>query len=330
MTTPLLASSPSAVAPPTVPAAGAAPVVTFVGVSKRYGAVQALDSLNLSLHPGELTALLGPNGAGKTTAISLLLGLARPDSGRVRVWGGSPRDGAARARIGSMPQESALPAALSVRETVTLFARLYPAPLPVAQVLAQADLEGLAGRRAGSLSGGQARRLAFALALVGDPELLLLDEPTTGMDAASRLAFWAAVEDLKGAGRSILLTTHYLEEAERAADRVVIMAGGRLLADGSPDLLRARSGGAHVRFVSGLGLDELQALPGAEEVQWQPGGQAQLRCGQPEALLHELYRRGVPFGALEVRQASLEDAYLQLTTSAPDHPTPRSTPRSRP
>ncbi|GGL14790.1 ABC transporter ATP-binding protein [Deinococcus radiotolerans] len=290
--------------------------IELSGVNKTFGRVTALRDLNLSVRAGELTALLGPNGAGKTTAINLMLGLAAPSAGQVRVLGGNPRDDVVRARIGSMPQESALPPALTVREAVTLLASFYPAPLPVAQALALADLEGVAHRRSGALSGGQKRRLAFALAAVGNPEVLLIDEPTTGMDAQSRLAFWEAVTALKAAGRTILLTTHYLEEAERAADRVVVMNAGAVLADGSPEALRSQAGGARVSFTSDLVLAELRHLPGAEDVRVDAQGHAQLRTGAPEALLRALIARDVPFSNLEVTRASLEDAFLSLTAPA--------------
>ncbi|UBV44191.1 ABC transporter ATP-binding protein (plasmid) [Deinococcus taeanensis] len=285
-------------------------------VSKTFGRVTALADLTLSVRAGELTALLGPNGAGKTTAISLMQGLAAPSAGEIRVLGGDPRRGAVRARIGAMPQESALPPALKVREAVALFASLYPAPLSVSSTLALADLDSVAERRAGALSGGQKRRLAFALAAVGNPEVLLIDEPTTGMDAQSRLAFWDAVTELKAAGRTILLTTHYLEEAERAADRVVVMRAGQVLADGTPEALRAQAGGARVRFASDLVLTELQRLPGVESVTVDARGHAELRTATPEALLRALYARDVPFTHLEVTRASLEDAFLTLTAPA--------------
>lgn len=283
------------------------------GVSKRFGAVVALAELNLDIRPGELTALLGPNGAGKTTALNLMLGLARPTHGQVRVLGGDPRDAAVRARVGSMPQESALPPAQTVREALELFASFAPAPLPVAEALWLADLEEVAGRRAKALSGGQQRRLAFALAVVGNPELLLIDEPTTGMDAGSRLAFWAAAEGLKARSGTLLLTTHYLEEAERYADRVLILSGGRLLADATPAELRARVGGARVRFRSGLVLAELRALPGVERVQVDTQGYAELHTLMPEALLAELFGQGQALSELEVTRATLEDAFLHLT-----------------
>lgn len=284
-------------------------------VNKTFGKVIALDDLSLEIKAGELTALLGPNGAGKTTAISLMLGLGAPTRGQVRVLGANPKQDTVRARIGSMPQESAIPQALLVREAVRLFASFYPAPLKVDDALALADLTSVADRRAGALSGGQKRRLAFALALVGNPELLLIDEPTTGMDAQSRLAFWKAVDQIRNTGRTILLTTHYLEEAQRAAQRVIVMNAGQILADGTPEELRAQVGGARVQFTSDLVLSELRTLPGVESAQVDTQGHADVRTRTPEALLGELYRRDIPFRELEVSRASLEDAFLNLTTS---------------
>lgn len=285
----------------------------FQDVGKTFGSVQALHDLNLALRPGELTALLGPNGAGKTTAISLLLGLAQPTVGTVEVLGGSPRRDDIRARIGSMPQESALPLGLTVREALDLFASFYPAPLPVAEALRLADLTSLARRRAGQLSGGQKRRLAFALAVIGNPELLLIDEPTTGMDAQSRAAFWAAMEGLKAQGRTILLTTHYLEEAEKTADRVVIMNAGRILADDTPENLRSAVRGTRVSFRSELVQAEVQRLPGASAVAVDASGRAELQTESPEALLTALVQTGTAFSELEVTRATLEEAYLRLT-----------------
>lgn len=291
--------------------------IELQGVSKTFGTgskqVTALHDLNLSIRPGELTALLGPNGAGKTTAISLMLGLAAPTQGQVRVLGHDPRQPQIRAALGSMPQESALPQALTVREAVELFASFYPAPLKVDDALALADLHSVAGRRAGALSGGQKRRLAFALAVVGNPAVLLIDEPTTGMDAQSRLAFWSAMDSLKAGGRTILLTTHYLEEAERTADRVVIMNAGKILADGTPAQLPEGVSGSRVRFRSDLVLAELRALPGARHASVNAQGHAEIQTDSPEALLGELYRRQIPFTELEVTRATLEDAFLRLT-----------------
>lgn len=285
----------------------------FQNVGKAFGNVQALNDLNLALRPGELTALLGPNGAGKTTAISLLLGLAQPTTGTVEVLGGNPARDDIRARIGSMPQESALPLGLTVQEALELFASFYPVPLSVSEVLSLADLTSLARRRAGQLSGGQKRRLAFALAIIGNPELLLIDEPTTGMDAQSRAAFWAAMEGLKAQGRTILLTTHYLEEAEKTADRVVIMNAGRILANDTPENLRSAMRGTRVSFRSELVQAEVQRLPGASAVVVDAGGRAELQTETPEALLSALVQTGTSFSELEVTRATLEEAYLRLT-----------------
>ncbi|QFP77187.1 ABC transporter ATP-binding protein [Deinococcus sp. AJ005] len=289
--------------------------IELSGVDKTFGKVEALKGLTLDVRAGELTALLGPNGAGKTTAISLMLGLAKPTHGTVRVLGEDPKHDTVRAGIGSMPQESAIPQALTVREAVTLFSRLYPAPLEVNKALELAQLGDVAGRRAGALSGGQARRLAFALAVVGNPQVLFLDEPTTGMDAGSRQAFWAAVDGLKAAGRTILLTTHYLEEAERTADRVVVMNAGAVLADGTPESLRGSVLTSRVRFTSDLVLAELEALPGVEAATVDSRGHADLRTRQPEEVLRALYARNVAFKELEVSRASLEDAFLSLTAA---------------
>lgn len=285
----------------------------FQNVGKTFGNIQALSDLNLILRSGELTALLGPNGAGKTTAISLLLGLAQPTTGTVEVLGGNPARDDIRARIGSMPQESALPLGLTVQEALELFASFYPVPLSVSEVLSLADLTSLARRRAGQLSGGQKRRLAFALAIIGNPELLLIDEPTTGMDAQSRAAFWAAMEGLKAQGRTILLTTHYLEEAEKTADRVVIMNAGRILADDTPENLRSAMRGTRVSFRSELVQAEVQRLPGASAVVVDAGGRAELQTETPEALVSALVQTGTSFSELEVTRATLEEAYLRLT-----------------
>lgn len=289
--------------------------IELQNVSKSFGKVTALHDLSLSIRPGELTALLGPNGAGKTTAISLMLGLSAPTRGEVKVLGQNPKQDEVRSQMGSMPQESAIPLALTVREAVSLFASFYPAPLRVDDALKLADLQSMADRKAGALSGGQKRRMAFALAVVGNPEILLIDEPTTGMDAQSRLAFWAAMDSLKTDGRTILLTTHYLEEAQRSADRVVVMNAGKILADGTPEELRAQVSGARVQFTSDLVLAELLRLPGVDSAEVDARGHADLRTRTPELLLTHLIQQQVAFSELEVSRASLEDAFLRLTGS---------------
>ncbi|MFC4453411.1 ABC transporter ATP-binding protein [Deinococcus sonorensis] len=288
-------------------------VIELQNVSKRFGAQQALSDLTMQVQRGELLALLGPNGAGKTTLISLMLGLRPTDTGTVRLLGGDPRQPATRAGVGAMLQDSDVPGLLTVRETVDLFRAMYPAPLPTAQVLRLAGLEEVAGKRTAQLSGGQRRRLVFALSIVGDPEVLFLDEPTTAMDPGSRVAFWAATQDMQRRGRTILLTTHHLEEAEQVADRVVVMDRGRVIADGSKDELRARAGTARVRFLSSALPETLRELAGPDPLSQDDAGRYTVRTAAPEQLLARLFAAGVPLGELEVTRASLEDAFLSLT-----------------
>lgn len=288
--------------------------IQFENVQKSYGKVTALDALNLDIQAGELTALLGPNGAGKTTAIGLMQGLSTPTKGKVSVFGQNPKLRSVRVNLGSMPQESAIPPNLTVQETIALFASFYPQPLRLDEALKLADLQDLAHRHAGKLSGGQKRRLAFALAIVGNPKVLLIDEPTTGMDAGSRIAFWEAITELKQDGRTILLTTHYLEEAQSAADRVVVMNAGQILADGTPEQLRHQVAGAKVSFTSDLVLAELNQLPGVQNAKVDVKGHAQLTTHTPEQLLTQLVQQNTEFSELEVTRATLEDAFLHLTS----------------
>ncbi len=307
------------------------------GVSKRYGQVQALgglhagdlnvgglnvgdpDGVNLQLRRGELTALLGPNGAGKSTLIGLMLGLESPSSGRVRVLGSDPRLPQTRTRLGALPQDLSLPAGMSVRELLTLYAALYPRPLAVDAALELCDLKAQARQRASTLSGGQARRLGFGMSVIGDPELLFLDEPTVAMDVQSRQVFWAGVGAMQTQGKTIVLTTHYLEEAERVADRVVLLSAGRVIADGTPQQIKAGVKGATVRFVSRLGLAALRALPHVLEATLTPeeGGwnRATLRTREPERLLAAMFATGAELSELEVSRATLEEAFLNLTAS---------------
>lgn len=209
-------------------------------VGKRYGEVVALDGIDLDIHRGELLALLGPNGAGKSTCIGLLLGLHRADSGTVTLFGEDPQDIAPRRRIGVMLQAANLPATLKVGELLRLTASYYPDPRPLAECAALAGVADLLGRRYGALSGGQQRRVQFAMAMAGRPEILFLDEPTVGMDITARQSLWAAIRQLVAGGCAVVLTTHYLEEAEALADRVCVIAKGRVVSEGSVDALRAR------------------------------------------------------------------------------------------
>jgi len=209
-------------------------IASFRGVTKNYGLHCALSSIDLQLKSGEVLALLGPNGAGKTTAVKLLLGLLKPSVGAVNVFGSDPADSKARARMGAMLQSASVPDTLRVKEHIDLFSSYYPRPLPLPQIIARAGLQRLENRFYCDLSGGEQRRLLFALALCGNPDLLFLDEPTTGLDIESRRGMWAQIRALRDAGKTVLLTTHYLEEADQLADRIVVLKHGKIAADGTP------------------------------------------------------------------------------------------------
>jgi ABC-2 type transport system ATP-binding protein len=290
----------------------AEPVAVLSGVSKWYGAVQALRDLPLALGTGELVALLGANGAGKTTAVRLLLGLSKPTAGTVRVFGRDPRAIESRRRVGAMLQVAKVPETLKVREHLALFASYYPRPLPLAQTVEAAGLGGLENRLFGELSGGQRQRLLFALALCGDPELLFLDEPTVGLDVEARRAFWEQIRNLVRAGRTILLTTHYLEEADALADRVVVLHRGGVIADGTPAEIKRRAAGKRVRCRSRLSAAEAAALPGVSGAR-EERGVLELLSNDADALVRVLLARDPELRELEVSGAGLEDAFLALT-----------------
>jgi len=209
-------------------------IAGFRGVTKNYGLQCALSSIDMQLKSGQVLALLGPNGAGKTTAVKLLLGLLKPSVGAVNVFGGDPADPKTRARMGAMLQSASVPDTLRVREHIDLFSSYYPNPLGLADIIGRAGLQRLENRFYSDLSGGEQRRLLFALALCGDPDLLFLDEPTTGLDIESRRGMWAQIRALRSAGKTVLLTTHYLEEADQLADRIVVLKRGKIAADGTP------------------------------------------------------------------------------------------------
>ncbi len=206
----------------------------FTKVRKSYGSVEALRGLDLTIHPGEVVALLGANGAGKTTTVRTLLGLVKPDAGEGRLFGRDPREVAARTRMGAVLQIARVPETLRVREHIHLFSSYYPSPMPMAEVIAAAGLAGLERRKYGDLSGGQQKRVLFALALCGNPDLLVLDEPTTGLDVEARRALWKQIRAFVARGKSVLLTTHYLAEAEALANRVVVLDKGSVVAEGTP------------------------------------------------------------------------------------------------
>lgn len=286
------------------------------GVSKRYGQVTALDGVDMTLAAGQVTAILGPNGAGKTTAVRLILGLAQPTSGTVRLLGHDPLATAARQRVGVMLQVSKVPETLRVAEHVELFSSYYPSPLPASEIIEAAGLAGLEQRAFGKLSGGQRQRLLFALAICGDPDFLVLDEPTVGLDVEARRGFWAEMRRLVSRGRSLLLTTHYIEEAEALADRIVILQGGRIIADGSPADIKARVAGRSIRCVTNLSPAEMKTIPGVRGVRQEKQATV-LVAAEVESVVRELLARDSSLAELEIARANLEDAFLELTIAEP-------------
>jgi ABC-2 type transport system ATP-binding protein len=268
-------------------------ILTFESVSKSYGEVCALDGLSFDVDRDEIVALLGPNGAGKTTALEIALGLRSADSGSVRLFGASPRNIAIRRRLGVTPQESGFPDMLRVDEIVSYVAEHYPDPASMSETLVRFGLEDLARRRAGTLSNGQSRRLALALAFVGNAEFVVLDEPTTGLDVESRRQLWDVVRST-AVGRSILFTTHYLEEAQALATRILVIDHGRLLFDGEAQRLRERVGGRRVSYVGA-------------------NGPVAVTTGDADGYVRALVNSGTAFSELEISRPSLEEAFLSLT-----------------
>ncbi|GAA1413300.1 ABC transporter ATP-binding protein [Catellatospora coxensis] len=289
--------------------------VRLQAVAKNYGPVRAVDGIDLSIARGQTVALLGPNGAGKSTTINMLLGLLEPTAGTVRVFGSSPTEAVRAGKVGAMLQESGFAANATVRELVELARALYRDPLPTAEILATADLAELAGRRLDKLSGGQTQRVRFAFALAGNPELLVLDEPTAALDVESRQAFWAAMRRYAATGRTVLFATHYLEEADDFADRVIVIARGRVVADGSGADIRQLTGGRTVSFDrAGTDLDVLRRLPGVVEAETR-GERALLRCDDSDRTVRALLADGHSWRNLEITGAGLEEAFLTLTAS---------------
>lgn len=290
-----------------------AAAVELIAAHKKYGEVEALRGVDLVIQPGEVVAMLGPNGAGKTTSINLMLGMRKPTSGEARLFGMAPSDRRARSRSGVMLQESGVSGALKVQELVDLFRSYYPSPMPAARAIALAGLQEQAGVQSAKLSGGQRQRLYYALAVCGDPELLFLDEPTVGMDVQGRRGFLAAIKDFAAEGRTIVLTTHYLEEADELAQRIVVIDRGVVIADASPGEIKSRVAGKRVVFVSDHTLTEgdLAGLPYRSlEID---GARVRMLSNSPEDLLRELFRRGIEVRELEVAGADLEEAFLTMT-----------------
>jgi len=290
-------------------------VARLDGASKHYGSVLALDQVSIEIHRGEVLAVLGPNGAGKTTAISLLLGLLHPDTGSALVFGQSPHALAARRRCGAMLQTAGVPDTLCIGELITLFRSYYPRPRSVADTVALAGVSNLLSSRYGSLSGGQQRRAQFALAICGNPEILFLDEPTTGLDVEARTALWKTIRQLVGEGCAIVLTTHYLEEAEALADRVSVLARGRIVAAGSVQQIRARVAQRRIRCISKLAIDTVSRWPEVRSVA-RDRERIEIVTDAAETVVRQLLFEDCDLSELEVQRAGLAEAFVEITREA--------------
>lgn len=284
----------------------------LAGVSKSYGNVQALHNVDFSIREGELIALLGPNGAGKTTAVKLFLGLSACDAGTVSVFGGNPKNSMTRMRAGAMLQVAKVPETMRVCEHIDLFRSYYPNPLSMEESLAIAGIADIRKRLFGDLSGGQRQRVLFALALCGDPDLVFLDEPTVGMDVEARRVLWEQIRKLVARGKTILLTTHYLEEADTLADRIVVINKGEIIAEGTPAEIKTRTRGQKVRCITRLPIEEVRQIPGVLGVTADREA-LEIRVEGADAVLRELFLRDATLRGLEVTNAGLEEAFLALT-----------------
>jgi len=291
-----------------------ADVARLTRVSKRLGGRNVLASLDLGIHAGEVTALLGPNGAGKTTSVSLLTGRIAPDAGTATVFGLDPRRPAARRRLGVMLQSAGLPDVLTIAEVLTLQSGYYPNPRPLDETLALAGLDDLADRRCAALSGGQARRVHYALAICGRPDLLVLDEPTAAMDRASARVLWGTVRDVADHGTAVLLTSHDLAEADALADRIVVMDAGTIVADDTPAALRARAGGSVIRCRSQLTPDRVAWAPAVRDA-GMDGADLRIVSADAAATVRALLDADTTLTDLRVADATLEDAIAALLST---------------
>src|SRR5262245_32072023 len=293
----------------------AASGVELRGLTKSFGPVVAVREVDVSIESGETVALLGPNGAGKSTTIDMLLGLADPDEGTVFVFGRPPRDAIDAGTVGAMLQTGLLIRDLTVREIVSMMASLYPSPLPVDEVLDLTGISGIAHRRTQKLSGGETQRVRFAVALVSNPDLLVLDEPTVAMDVEGRRAFWATMREFASRGKTIVFATHYLEEADAYADRVVLMAHGSVVADGPPTEIKAMVGTRRIRAtLPDVPLEGLERLPGVSRAE-RHGEGVVLACIDSDDAIRALLAQYPEARDIEITGAGLEDAFIALTTA---------------
>ena len=285
--------------------------VSLSGVTKKYGAVQAVAGVDLSIRAGEVVAMLGPNGAGKSTTIEMLLGLVRPDQGTVRVYDGTPEEAIAKGQVGVMLQSGGIIEDAKVGELLNLVAGLHTKPMPVSAALDRAGISDLTDRTMKGLSGGQKQRVRFAMAIIPQPDLIVLDEPTTGMDVESRRDFWASMHAETARGRTVLFATHYLEEADAYADRVVLMRNGKIVADGTAAQIKAGVSGRTIRAtVPGADLAALASLNGVRNVETR-GDVVLLQCADSDATLRYLLANTNAHD-IEVTSADLEDAVLAI------------------
>ena len=305
-------TAPAAAAPGPGAAQADQAAVLAAGLAKSYGSTVALAGLDLHVAAGETVALLGPNGAGKSTTVGLLLGLLSADRGQVRVYGRPPSQAVADGLVGAMLQDAGLMPGVRVGELLAMVRGLYPRPLPLDDLVSLADLGSVLRRPAGRLSGGQAQRVRFAAAIAGDPQLLVLDEPTAAMDVQARRNFWTQIRRFAGRGRTVLFATHYLQEADDAADRVVVIAGGRKIADGPPAAIKARFGDRQVRFTLEAGSPALLAtLPGVHAVD-HDHARVTLRSTDTDATVSSLVSSTLRWSGLEVGGPDLETSFLRL------------------
>ncbi|HEV2236090.1 MAG TPA: ABC transporter ATP-binding protein [Ktedonobacterales bacterium] len=293
-------------------------VVRLAGLRKQFGAVRAVDGVSLDIRRGETVALLGPNGAGKTTTIAMLLGLLAPTAGTVEAFGTSPAEAIQTSRIGAMLQEGKLMSGVRIGEFIEFVRGLHPAPLAYAHLIELAGLGGLEGRRLDRLSGGQTQRVRFAMAIAGNPEMLVLDEPTAAMDVEARREFWDGMHRYAALGHTILFATHYLEEAESSASRVVIIAGGRVITDGTVAEIQARYGATHVTFSApGAAAEGYARLPGVRSVA-AAGARVTLATSDADATVRALVAGSAPWRDLAVARSSLEDIFVELVRQGKD------------
>jgi ABC-2 type transport system ATP-binding protein len=286
-------------------------VASLAAVTKKYPEITALRDVSLNVRAGELLAVLGPNGAGKTTAVRLLLGLTKPGSGRATVFGRDPRYASARGRVGAMLQVAKVPETLKVKEHINLFRSYYSSPLSLQSTLEAAGLEGMENRLFGALSGGQKQRVLFALAICGNPNLLFLDEPTVGLDISTRHLIWQQIRRLIQQGRTVVLTTHYLEEVDALADRVVVLNHGVIVAEGTSAEIKARTAQRKIRCSTRLRPSEIELIPDVSSVTEQET-RMEIRTSQVEPVLRELFIRDPDLSGLEVSNSTLEEAFLKI------------------